>query len=114
VDYRDRIVGRQVIMQVARLMKYRVVYEFAEFLLDAVQTTHVVPRDRRHLDQVLTHHARVTVRQRTLQHSPTLLAYTPDTMQYNAEFVKRHVAVASEAPANRTVKKQRRRRTNVL
>jgi len=83
VDYRDRIVGRQVFTQVARLMKYRVVYEFAEFLLDAVQTTHVVPRDRRHLDQVLTYHARVTVRQRTLQHSPTLLAYTPDTIQYN-------------------------------
>jgi len=34
--------------------------------------------------------------------------------QYNTKFVKRHVAVASEALANRTVKKQRRRRTNVL
>ena len=36
------------------------------------------------------------------------------TIQYNTKFVKRHVAVASEALANRTVKKQRRRRTNVL
>jgi len=34
--------------------------------------------------------------------------------QYNTKFVKRHVAVASEALANRTVKKHRRRRTNVL
>ena len=34
------------------------------------------------------------------------------TIQY--KFVKRHVAVASEALANRTVKKHRRRRTNVL
>ena len=39
-----------------------------------------------------------------------------DTIQYkyNTKFVKRHVAVASEALANRTVKKQRRRRTDVL
>jgi len=37
-----------------------------------------------------------------------------NTIQYNTKFVKRHVAVASEALANRTVKKQRRRRTNVL
>jgi len=36
------------------------------------------------------------------------------TIQYNTKFVKRHVAVASEALANRSVKKQRRRRTNVL
>jgi len=36
------------------------------------------------------------------------------TIQYNTKFVKRHVAVASEALANRTVKKHRRRRTNVL
>ena len=36
------------------------------------------------------------------------------TIQYNTKFVKRHVAVASKALANRTVKKQRRRRTNVL
>jgi len=35
-------------------------------------------------------------------------------IQYNTKFVKRHVAVASEALANRTVKKHRRRRTNVL
>jgi len=35
-------------------------------------------------------------------------------IQYNIKFVKRHVAVASEALANRTVKKHRRRRTNVL
>ena len=34
------------------------------------------------------------------------------TIQY--KFVKRHVAVASEALANRSVKKHRRRRTNVL
>jgi len=34
--------------------------------------------------------------------------------KYNTKFVKRHVAVASEALANRTVKKHRRRRTNVL
>ena len=33
---------------------------------------------------------------------------------YNTKFVKRHVAVASEALANRTVKKHRRRKTNVL
>jgi len=33
---------------------------------------------------------------------------------YNTKFVKRHVAVASEALANRRVKKHRRRRTNVL
>jgi len=33
---------------------------------------------------------------------------------YNTIFVKRHVAVASEALANRSVRKQRRRRTNVL
>ena len=33
---------------------------------------------------------------------------------YNTKFVKRHVAVASKALANRTVKKHRRRRTNVL
>ena len=33
---------------------------------------------------------------------------------YSTKFVKRHVAVASEALANRTVKKHRRRRTNVL
>ena len=37
-----------------------------------------------------------------------------NTIQYNTKFVKRHVAVASEALANRSVKKQRRRRTNVL
>jgi len=39
------------------------------------------------------------------------------TIQYNTiqtKFVKRHVAVASEALANRTVKKHRQRRTNVL
>ena len=36
------------------------------------------------------------------------------TIQYNTKFVQRHVAVASEALANRSVKKQRRRRTNVL
>ena len=36
------------------------------------------------------------------------------TIQYNTKFVKRHVAVASEALANRSVKKHRRRRTNVL
>ena len=48
-------------------------------------------------------------------------ALTPDeagtrynTIQYNTKFVKRHVAVASEALANRTVKKHKRRRTNVL
>jgi len=35
-------------------------------------------------------------------------------IQYNTKFVKRHVGVASEALANRTVKKHRRRRTNVL
>ena len=35
-----------------------------------------------------------------------------NTIQYNTKFVKRHVAVASEALANRTVKKHRR--TNVL
>jgi len=34
--------------------------------------------------------------------------------QYTIKFVKRHVAVASEALANRTVKKHRRMRTNVL
>ena len=39
---------------------------------------------------------------------------TYNTIQYNTKFVKRHVAVASEALANRSVKKQRRRRTNVL
>ena len=37
-----------------------------------------------------------------------------NTIQYNTKFVKRHVAVASEALVNRSVKKQRRRRTNVL
>jgi len=37
-----------------------------------------------------------------------------NTIQYNTKFVKRHVAVASEALANRRVKKHRRRRTNVL
>ena len=37
-----------------------------------------------------------------------------DPIQYNTKFVKRHVAVASEALANRSVKKHRRRRTNVL
>jgi len=37
-----------------------------------------------------------------------------NTIQYNTKFVKRHVAVASEALANRSVRKQRRRRTNVL
>jgi len=42
----------------------------------------------------------------------TLLQY--NTIQYNTKFVKRHVAVASEALANRSVRKQRRRRTNVL
>jgi len=31
-----------------------------------------------------------------------------DTIQYNTKFVKRHVAVALEALANRTVKKHRR------
>ena len=31
-----------------------------------------------------------------------------NTIQYNTKFVKRHVAVASEALANRTVKKHRR------
>jgi len=35
-----------------------------------------------------------------------------NTIQYNTKFVKRHVAVASEALANRTVKKHRRRRSN--
>jgi len=34
--------------------------------------------------------------------------------QYNTKFVNSHVAVASEALANRTVKKHRRWRTNVL
>ena len=42
-----------------------------------------------------------------------LLCYY-NTIQYNTKFVKRHVAVASEALANRSVRKQRRRRTNVL
>ena len=37
-----------------------------------------------------------------------------NTIQYNTKFVKRHVAVALEALADRTVKKHRRRRTNVL
>ena len=37
-----------------------------------------------------------------------------NTIQYNTKFVKRHVAVASEALANKTVKKHRRRRTDVL
>ena len=37
-----------------------------------------------------------------------------NTIQYNTKFVKRHVAVASEALANRTVNKHKRRRTNVL
>ena len=37
-----------------------------------------------------------------------------NTKKYNTKFVKRHVAVASEALTNRTVKKHRRRRTNVL
>ena len=36
------------------------------------------------------------------------------SIQYNTKFVKRHVAVAPEVLANRTVKKHRRRRTNVL
>ena len=40
--------------------------------------------------------------------------YYNTILQYNTTFVKRHVAVASEALANRTVKKHRRRRTNVL
>ena len=45
-----------------------------------------------------------------------LLVGTPkyNTIQYNTKFVKRHVAVASEALANRTVKEHKRRRTNVL
>ena len=43
-----------------------------------------------------------------------VLFYNDNTIQYNTKFVKRHVAVASEALANRTVKKHRRRRTNVL
>jgi len=41
-------------------------------------------------------------------------SYSAMTIQYNTKFVKRHVAVASEALANRTVKKHRRGRTNVL
>ena len=48
---------------------------------------------------------------------PTLGSRTANeqnTIQCNTKFVKRHVAVASEALANRTVKKHRRRRTNVL
>jgi len=45
-----------------------------------------------------------------LVHEVTAIQYY--TIQY--KFVKRHVAVASEALANRTVKKHRRRRTNVL
>ena len=51
----------------------------------------------------------------------TLVGYVPDTtpieqwtqyntIQYNTKFVKRHVAVASEALANRTVRKHRRKR----
>jgi len=41
------------------------------------------------------------------------LAYSHNNNN-NTKFVKRRVAVASEALANRTVKKHRRRRTNVL
>jgi len=41
-------------------------------------------------------------------------AHIHNTIQCNTKFAKRHVAVASEALANRTVKKHRRRRTNVL
>jgi len=37
-----------------------------------------------------------------------------NTIQYNTKFVKCHVAVASDALANRTVKKHRRKRANVL
>ena len=40
--------------------------------------------------------------------------YNYNNYNYNTKFIKRHVAVASEALANRTVKKHRRRRTNVL
>jgi len=45
--------------------------------------------------------------------STTYGLVTHNTIQYSTKFVKRHVAVASEALANRTVKKHRRR-TNVL
>jgi len=41
-------------------------------------------------------------------------AHIHNTIQYNTKFAKRYVAMASEALANRTVKKHRRRRTNVL
>ena len=37
-----------------------------------------------------------------------------NTIQYNTKFVQRHVAMASDALENETVKKHRRRRTNVL
>ena len=47
-----------------------------------------------------------------LVHEVTAIQY--NTIQYSTKLVKRHVAVASEALANRTVKKHRRRRTNVL
>ena len=53
---------------------------------------------------------RPTVRQTTIiSHQSSIL-----TIQYNTKFLKCHVAVASEALANRTVKKHKRRRTNVL
>jgi len=43
-----------------------------------------------------------------------LLAKLQYNNTYNTKFVKCHVAVASEALANRAVKKHRWRRTNVL
>ena len=43
-----------------------------------------------------------------------ITSYNTIQKKYNTKFVKRHVALASEALANRSVRKQRRRRTNVL
>ena len=49
-----------------------------------------------------------------IHETPSVSVTVYNTIQYNTKFVKRHVAVASQALANRTVKKHRRRRTNVL
>jgi len=72
---------------------------------------------RRHVVHKLKRYTcRLTAKNRDQLRNPTLgsRVWATFTIQYNTKFVKRRVAVASEALANRSVKKHRRRRTNVL
>ena len=72
-----------------------------------------VARSRDHRPHVLSQSsARRDTTGSSARHAIVNLSHKP--IQYNTKFVKRHVAVALEALANRTVKKHGRKRTDVL